>query len=361
MAVLQSLDISKGTGFNYIKRRIRKGSDATNHSIKRLCAFKFVIKSGRHYYLTQEGVQLARGNRSDFPSYTRVRQTSRTKQKIRDGVRRNWIKRKAREYEKRIAERKKRVTFFILWTAGNGVAFETVLSERKLNMNPVITSSTEINQILSNQIISPRPFTKADGILLNTASGVSIDDFFSKHAINLNPYCYLSEYQFKRSELKKCINELEHHGILELKEVYDPNLQGKVERYQIADSCSLLQKLIEDLSILLRVVLKRKGLVWQKRDLSKNEWSWLGFFVSSITRRNIRSYHREVRRALAGKQSNKDLEKTILIMVEYERNPVLLVKSLDTKINGIWKNITKKYHDVKDRYPYDLMLGHAYP
>jgi hypothetical protein len=114
------------------------------------------------------------------------------------------------------------------------------------------------------------------------------------------------------------------------------------------------------LSILLRVVLKRKGLVWQRRDLSRNEWNWLGFIVSSITRKNIHSYYREVRRALAGKQSNKDLEKTILIIMEYERNPVLLViVPNDTKINGIW--ITKKYHDVKDRYPYDLMLGHAYP
>jgi hypothetical protein len=121
-----------------------------------------------------------------------------------------------------------------------------------------------------------------------------------------------------------------------------------------------LQRLIEDLSTLLRVVLKRKELVWQRRDLIKNEWSWLGFIVSSITRRNIRSYYREVRRALAGKQSNKDLEKTILIMIDYERNPVLLVKSLDIKINGILKSITKKYHDVKDRYPYDLMLEHTY-
>jgi hypothetical protein len=25
------------------------------------------------------------------------------------------------------------------------------------------------------------------------------------------------------------------------------------------------------------------------------------------------------------------------------------------------RNITKKYHDVNDKYPYDLMLGHAYP
>lgn len=142
--------------------------------------------------------------------------------------------------------------------------------------------------------------------------------------------------------------------------VYNPFLHKKQERFQISDQYPLLQELTEDLSTLLRHILERKGLEWQRRNLSKDELSWLEFMFSNHTKKTIRSYHTAIREALEGHQ-DKDHDKTILMLINFDRNPAELIRSLDTKINRMWENILMKYHDVKDVYPYNLMLRHTYP
>jgi hypothetical protein len=157
-AVLQFLYVSvskpksksKGTGFNDIKRAIGKGPETTSHSIKRLTNDKFVIKRGKYYYLSRSGEQLANGERSDFPSYKRVSQTRKTKRKIRDGVIRYWMRRKAGDQNKRDRELKRRLTFLVLWLAGNGVTFE-------INNNPLTDSRTYTITFESKS--SKKPFT----------------------------------------------------------------------------------------------------------------------------------------------------------------------------------------------------------
>ena len=68
-------------------------------------------------------------------------------------------RRKPTKLEKEITAREK-IKFHLLYHAGTGVTFETVRSDRW------ITPSTNLTEILLNQIISITPYSKANGILL---------------------------------------------------------------------------------------------------------------------------------------------------------------------------------------------------
>lgn len=173
--VLQCLlhaQISKGVGFNDIKRGIGKDPETTSKSLGRLTKYGFIIKKGGLYYLSLKGDQFLKDElpESDFTSYERVDQTNETKQKIRNTVTHYWERRKAETERLRVEEQNRRITFFVLWNAGNGVTFETVLSKRKPSTRPIkITPSTKLIEVLFNQPISPRPHTKVNRILLDTA------------------------------------------------------------------------------------------------------------------------------------------------------------------------------------------------
>src|SRR5215211_7443196 len=183
LAFYNRLSKPERIGFRSIQARTGLSTDAIIYWLRYLKEKHLVgkIESANHkdrkYYLTYDIVK--KKDESQILEMLIDSRSKKKKQKSDSG--RVAMKRIGRPsiQEKEAAEvsirKRDKIKFHLLYLAGLGVTFETVLSEnREFHTKPIkITPSTEMKDLLLNQIISSRPYTKVNDILLDTTKGVT--------------------------------------------------------------------------------------------------------------------------------------------------------------------------------------------
>jgi hypothetical protein len=345
-AVIQLLlHRQKGVKFSDIKRGIRKHPSTTVLSLRRLERSKFVIKKEALYYLSLDGRQLAKEKRGDFPSYIRVIQSSKTKQKISNTIKQKWKRYKAKE-------RNSQIIFFILRLAASGVNFTGYIPPnfKKANLLP------------PDAWYSP---------LIETVPGVAVEDFFIGDRRDFATGT-LKGLGFGKTEIKTCIEGLVTKSIL--KPLYVPNIERTTntnpekQRYEIVDK--LLKEFIADIQSLLFDILEYWiKEVWQYERPKGEESRWYEYITSNMSYGLGLTYTSIIRDMLTNNQRDKEIQRFVSNhLIKRDRQYIIEYlqsrrRTIAETINRKWETIENKYGVVQTNNPgiYKLLTEKAYP